>query len=85
MQEDKTETSNLTKKIGQNIQYYRKRNKLTLRQLAERIGVTHSIVSQWENGLKEPTPTNRMLLSKALRINEMDLVLPHGDISKGIL
>ena len=36
--------------IAKNILFYRKKNKLTQKQLAEKIGVQNSAISNWENG-----------------------------------
>lgn len=38
------------KRIGQYIQQLRKANKMTQKELADRIGVSDKTVSKWENG-----------------------------------
>lgn len=40
--------------IGNRIRKYREENNMTQKQLAERIGVSNSRVSNWEQGLNRP-------------------------------
>ncbi|MBR1770467.1 MAG: helix-turn-helix transcriptional regulator [Lachnospiraceae bacterium] len=42
------------KRIGQYIQQLRKANKMTQKELADRIGVSDKTVSKWENGNSMP-------------------------------
>lgn len=40
----------IREEIAKSLLYYRKRAKLTQKQLAERLGVSHTAVSNWESG-----------------------------------
>lgn len=37
--------------IAKNLLYYRKKNKITQKELAEKLGVKHNAISSWENGV----------------------------------
>ena len=37
--------------IAKNLQYYRKKKKMTQKELADKIGVRHNSISSWENGV----------------------------------
>lgn len=41
---------NIRDRISKNLLYFRKKNHLTQFQLAQLLGVSHSAVSNWENG-----------------------------------
>lgn len=43
--------NNVRDEISKNLLYYRKKNGLTQKQLAEKLGVKNSAVSNWEKGL----------------------------------
>ena len=55
--------------ISQNIKTYRKQNNLTQQQLADRLGVTHQTVSNWENGRSMPNLDTLSDISKKLNID----------------
>ncbi len=46
------------------IESFRKTNKLTRRALGDLLGVTVSSVYKWERGLKKPSKTTKILLSR---------------------
>ena len=46
------------------IESFRKKFKLTRRALGELTGVTVSSIYQWERGIKEPSTTAKILLSR---------------------
>ena len=55
--------------ISQNIKAYRKHNSLTQQQLADRIGVTHQTVSNWESGRSMPSIDKLNEISEKLNID----------------
>lgn len=42
---------NIKETISKNLLYYRKKNKITQKELAEKLGVKHNAISAWENGV----------------------------------
>jgi transcriptional regulator with XRE-family HTH domain len=54
--------------LGNIIRTYRKDQKMTVRTLAELLGVSSSAVSDWENGKKQPNIESIEKLSKHLNI-----------------
>jgi transcriptional regulator with XRE-family HTH domain len=60
-------------KIQKRIRQYRKDRGLTLRQLAEKVGCTHSYISQVEKGLSVPSLSMVGKLAAALNISVVDL------------
>ena len=42
---------NIKETVAKNLLYYRKKNKITQKQLAEQLGVKHNAISAWENGV----------------------------------
>jgi DNA-binding transcriptional regulator YiaG len=46
------------------VEAFRKAHKLTRRALGEMLGVTVSSVYKWERGLKKPSKTTNILLSR---------------------
>ncbi len=75
------------KEIGANIRRARKAKKLTQAQLAERIGVTPSAVTQYERGDIRPEIEKVKAIAEALCIPEQDLFDPSKkiDILKEVL
>jgi len=63
----------MEKEIQKRIREYRKRRGLTLRQLSEKVGCTHSYISQVEKGLAVPSLSMVGKLASALKISVIDL------------
>lgn len=60
--------------ISSNIKYFRKQKNWTQEQLAERLGVTRSTVTQWETGWSQPRMGKVEELASAFDITVSDLV-----------
>ena len=56
------------------IKEFRKLNKITQQELAEKIGVTRSCISQYEIGAREPYLTTLMKIAYALNVTPDDLL-----------
>lgn len=54
--------------LAENISYYRKRKKLTQKELANRIGITASAMSRIESGKNTPTAGNLQRIASALGV-----------------
>ena len=65
--------------IGKKIVKYRRKNKLSQEQLAEKIGVTRQTISNWELNETSPNPEQLKILSKALKVSIDELL--DNDIS----
>lgn len=70
----------MEKEIQKKIRMYRKKNGLTLRELAERAGCSHSYISQVERGGTIPSLSMVGKLASALQVSVVDLFndLPTG-------
>ena len=44
-------SDNIKETVAKNLLYYRKKNKITQKELAEKLGVKHNAISSWENGV----------------------------------
>lgn len=44
-------SENIKDTVAKNLLFYRKKNKITQKQLAEQLGVKHNAISAWENGV----------------------------------
>lgn len=44
-------SENIKDTVAKNLLYYRKKNKITQKELAEKLGVKHNAISSWENGV----------------------------------
>mgnify|MGYP003582250266 CR=1 FL=1 len=56
-----------------NLRSIRFRRNLTIRELADLVGVHYSLISYWENGKKNPRPHNVKKLCEVLEVSEEDL------------
>ena len=63
--------------IGETIRKLRLEQNLTVRELAEKSDITHSMVSNFENNIKVPGRKVLIKLAKALKVSEEDL---HHDV-----
>lgn len=77
--------------IGKNLKYYRLKNNMTKRALADAIGVTPMAITYYENGDRNPNMDTIKLLANALNIKVTDflantggeLQFSHGKFRKG--
>ena len=58
-----------------NLEYYRKKKKMTQGELAKKIGVSTTFVSQIENGISNPSDENLLKISEILNVSVNDLNL----------
>lgn len=70
----------LKKLLGQRIQLFRKRNKLTQEKFAELIGIDAKNVSKIENGNNYPSAETLTAIAKALDVNVYELFVFENDI-----
>jgi transcriptional regulator with XRE-family HTH domain len=61
--------------IGDNIKKYRELKGLTQKELAESIGKTKNVISNWENGLNKPDIDTIELIMGVLDINDAKDIL----------
>jgi transcriptional regulator with XRE-family HTH domain len=61
------------------IEELRKRNFLTLQELADRSGVTISTLSRIENGLQDPRPSTVRKIAAALGIEPQELLVEEAE------
>ena len=52
-----------------NFKYLRQEKNIGQIQLAKELGVSKGIISMWENGLREPTMSSLILLSKYFNVS----------------
>ena len=53
----------------ENFKYLRQEKNIGQVQLAKELGVSKGIISMWENGLREPTMSSLILLSKYFNVS----------------
>ncbi len=63
--------------IGNRIRKYRKESGLTQEQLAEKINVTKSRVSNWEQGINRPDTDILGAICRAMNVSPSDLLDVH--------
>ena len=72
--------------IGSRIRKYREERKLTQKELAQRIGVSSSRVSNWEQGINRPDADTIAKICKALTVSPselLDVYLCEDELSDG--
>jgi transcriptional regulator with XRE-family HTH domain len=71
----------LSNQLGDYLREQRTQSRLSLRQLAEQVGVSNPYLSQIERGLRRPSAEVLQQLSKALRISADQLYIRAGIVS----
>ena len=66
LSEDERRVAEFIALIAQSIQEQRRNQGLTQKQLAEKIGVSQAMISQWENGEENFTAATLVKISSAL-------------------
>ncbi len=64
------------------VNYYRKQNGWTMKELAEKIGKTESAISKWESGISSPKIKDINILSNVLGVDTDSLIfgaLPNSE------
>ena len=69
--------------LSDSIKDIRRKNYLNQTAFANRIGVTQSAVSQWENGLTRPNSEQLQAISQAFGISIDDLLTGEGQEATG--
>lgn len=73
MQEDMTRKAYL-KQLGKKIREIREENNLTMKELAEQIGLSEGTLSRYENGIMEPKRTTIKVIAELFSVNPAWLV-----------
>lgn len=60
--------------IGKRIQTFRKKRKFSQKQLAERLGISSSLVSNWEQGINRPGADIIAALCAVLEVSPSELL-----------
>ena len=62
------------KSLGETLKEYRTKCKMTQEFVAESIGVSRQAVSQWEQGVSDPSTTNLLALAKLYGVSAEELL-----------
>ena len=71
--------------LSDNIRNYRKENKLSQDELAEKLGVSRQSISLWENGQTQPTVDNIIALARYSTLPQTSFwkaMMAHGHFRK---
>src|SRR5690242_21102449 len=74
-------TNQLGDQLGEYLREQRTASRLTLRQLADQVGVSNPYLSQIERGLRRPSAEVLQQLAKALRVSAEQLHIRAGIVS----
>ena len=55
--------------FDKNLRYFRKKQRLTIKQLAKLVGVSKSTIIRWEKGLTRPSLDYFIMLCKVLNVS----------------
>ena len=77
----KTKVGRTVGSLGDYLREQRTQSRLSLRQLAEQVGVSNPYLSQIERGLRRPSAEVLQQLAKALRISAEQLYIRAGIVS----
>lgn len=75
-------SENIKETIAKNLLYYRKKNKITQKNLAEQLGVKHNAISSWENGVNSIDIDTLFRICKifGVTVNDMYDMNPSTDV-----
>lgn len=62
--------------VASKIKYFRQLNKMTQKELGEKVGVAHNTISSYESGTNEPEQDMLFKLAQAFNISINDLFPP---------
>ena len=79
----RSKVGQLGDQLGEYLKEQRTQSRLSLRQLAEQVGVSNPYLSQIERGLRRPSAEVLQQLAKALRISAEQLYIKAGMVSPG--
>lgn len=68
------QNKNMEKNFGKLFNYYRKLSGLTQKQVAEKLGIHQSNVSDWENNVSRPEYENLIKLAEIYEVSVCDLL-----------
>jgi transcriptional regulator with XRE-family HTH domain len=74
-------TNQLGDQLGEYLREQRTASRLTLRQLADQVGVSNPYLSQIDRGLRRPSAEVLQQLAKALRVSAEQLYIRAGIVS----
>src|SRR5687768_4391071 len=77
----KTKVGRTVGSLGDYLREQRTQSRLSLRQLAEQVGVSNPYLSQIERGLRRPSAEVLQQIAKALRISAEQLYIRAGIVS----
>lgn len=60
--------------ISANIEYLRKKNRLTQEKLGEMLGYTYTTIGNWEKGIRTPDAVDIVRLSRIFNVTTDDLL-----------
>ena len=72
--------SEIKKIVSENLSYYRNKNHLTQKQLAEQIGVKHNAISAWENGINSIDIDMLYQVCQIFQIGVNDMFTPQSAV-----
>jgi transcriptional regulator with XRE-family HTH domain len=64
----------MEKDFGKNFKEYRKLSRMTQKQVADKLGIHQSNVSDWENNVSRPEYENLIELAKIYEVSICDLL-----------
>ena len=69
--------------VGSRVRRLRRERKLTIAELADRVGVSAPTIWSWEKGKTSPRITRIPALAESLQIAESELILQDGENKQG--
>ena len=65
--------------VAKNLLYYRKKNKITQKELADKLGVKHNAISSWENGVNSIDIDTLFRVCQIFGVTVNDMYGMHSD------